>query len=236
MDEASRTASRDRARRLRDADAALDDRVPRHRAARPRPGRRRRSGTSHRATRARLTRPHPAFTGTETDPTPGAGVVGARGGRPRARGRASTSRCSSQDAIRVAYCQPPSARTSTSTSTTSATSPAGSPACSGPTAQPKAAYQALRNVRPARSTARSIDCALVRRRHPAAAGRGDEAGAAAAPDHGPARELGRRLRRDGHLARPPARERAGLVRRSSTSASRRCGRRSGSAATARPPR
>ena len=136
VDEAPRRLG-DLARRLRDAD--VDARRPRSAARRsPSPARgRRRSGTWRRAFRRAPDPGRIGFTGTETDPSPRAVVVGAARRPTRARGPVSTRPCSSRTRSGSPTASPPSARTSTSTSTTSATSPAGSPACSGPTASPR---------------------------------------------------------------------------------------------------
>ena len=154
---------------------------------------------------------------------------GRRRRRPTAaRAPASTSRCSSRTRSASRTASRPSARTSTSTSTTSATSPGWQSGVFWPDGQPKAAYQALQQRRRrastrARSTARRSSVG----RRPAAAGRRARMPAQQQlRDHGPARDLGRRLRRDRHLADVDPGQRRRSPTASSTSASRPSGRRS----------
>ena len=218
---------RDLARRLLDADGRAGDRLPRHGAARPRPG-------------------------LDADLVPGAGLPDAAGSRPdrvHRKRRPTRARCRPgrrrrrptgrgprrrpavqlEDAIRVAYCQPAVGAYFNFHLYDERDLAGWQSGVFWPDGQPKAAYQALRR-RQAKSTHGRSTAPRSRRRRPAAAGRGEDARAAVAPDQRPARDLGRGLRRDGRLAharsRPACRSRTG----SSISACRRCGRRRASGA------
>ena len=139
------------------------------------------------------------FTGTETDPNP-VPSWSAQEAADQGSGPGVDQAVQLQDAIRVAYCQPAVGAYFNFHLYDERDLAGWQSGVFWPDGQPKAAWTGAEERHRRRQLALD-QLRLVRRRHSAPAGGGGDAGAAEVRDHGPARKLGRGLRRHAHLAR-----------------------------------